>query len=99
MKKIWWIGGAVVVVVLALLVGGPWAYGKFIAEDDAPAAVVSTEGAEAASGSIDGQWTVVAGQGGQPDGSWVHRARDSQRIECDRRRNHWRGERKRGCRG
>lgn len=62
MKKIWWIGGAVVVVVLALLVG-PWAYGKFIAEDDAPAAVVSTEGAEAASGSIDGQWTVVAGQG------------------------------------
>lgn len=62
MKKIWWIGGAVVVVVLALLVG-PWAYGKFIAEDDAPAAVVSTESAEAASGSIDGQWTVVAGQG------------------------------------
>ena len=62
MKKMWWIGGAVVVVVLALLVG-PWAYGKFIAEDDAPAAVVSTEGAEAASGSIDGAWTVVAGQG------------------------------------
>ncbi|MDI9916241.1 YceI family protein [Rhodococcus sp. IEGM 1379] len=62
MKKIWWIGGAVVLIVLGLLVG-PWAYGKFVAEDDAPAAVVSTQGAEAASGSIDGTWTVAAGQG------------------------------------
>lgn len=62
MKKLWWIGGAVVLIVLALLVG-PWAYGKFVAEDDAPAAAVSTEGAQAAVGSIDGNWTVVPGQG------------------------------------
>ncbi|QTJ66458.1 YceI family protein [Rhodococcus sp. ZPP] len=62
MKKLWWaIGGVVAVLVLAVLVG-PWAYGQFIAEDDAPAASVSTEGAEAASGSVDGQWTVVPGE-------------------------------------
>ncbi|MCQ4120376.1 YceI family protein [Rhodococcus tibetensis] len=62
MKKLWLaIGGIVAVVVLAVLVG-PWAYGRFIAEDDAPAASVSTEGAEAASGPVDGQWTVAPGE-------------------------------------
>lgn len=61
MKK-WWIGGAVVVVVvIAGLLAGPWLYGTFIAEDDAPAASVSTSGAQAASGSIDGEWVVGAG--------------------------------------
>ncbi|PTR24128.1 YceI-like domain-containing protein [Rhodococcus sp. OK519] len=62
MKK-WWIVGGVVVVVLAGLLAGPWIYGKFIAEDDAPAASVSTEGAQAASGSIDGEWAVGPGEG------------------------------------
>lgn len=57
----WWIGGAVMLIVLGALVG-PWAYATFIAEDDAPAAVVSAAGAEAATGSIDGTWTVVPGQ-------------------------------------
>ena len=62
MKKWWLIGGAVV-LVLAGLLAGPWIYGKFIAEDDAPAASVSTEGAQAASGSVDGQWAVGPGEG------------------------------------
>lgn len=62
MKKWWIIGGAVVVVLLGVL-AGPWIYGKFIAEDDAPAASVSTEGAQAASGSVDGQWAVGPGEG------------------------------------
>lgn len=61
MKKLWWfLGGGVLIVILAVLVG-PWAYGTFIAEDDAPAASVSIEGARAARGSVDGQWTVTPG--------------------------------------
>lgn len=39
----------------------PWIYGTFIAEDDAPAASVSTSGAEAASGTLVGEWTVTEG--------------------------------------
>ncbi|MGC0366361.1 polyisoprenoid-binding protein YceI [Rhodococcus sp. 27YEA15] len=62
MKKLWWIGGSLIAIVLVLFVG-VWGYGRFFAEDDAPAAVVSTEGAQAASGSIDGTWTVVPGDG------------------------------------
>ncbi|CAM3024969.1 YceI family protein [Prescottella defluvii] len=50
-------------MVLAGLLAGPWIYGEFIAEDDAPAAAVSTEGAQAASGSIDGEWAVGPGEG------------------------------------
>ncbi|AOW93728.1 hypothetical protein BFN03_16655 [Rhodococcus sp. WMMA185] len=62
MKKRWWILGAVVVVILAFLVG-PWVYGTFIVEDDDPAASLSTEGAQAATGTLDGNWTVTAGSG------------------------------------
>ncbi|RVW08623.1 YceI family protein [Prescottella agglutinans] len=62
MKKWWLVGGAVVVVLLAAVLAGPWIYGEFIAEDDAPAASVSTEGAQAASGPVDGQWLVGAGE-------------------------------------
>ncbi|MCA1007266.1 YceI family protein [Rhodococcus hoagii] len=62
MKKWWIIGGAVVVVLLGVL-AGPWIYGQFIAEDDAPAASVSTEGAQAATGSVDGEWAVGPGEG------------------------------------
>ncbi len=62
-KKWWLIGGAVVVVLLAAVLAGPWIYGEFIAEDDAPAASVSTQGARPASGSVDGQWIVSAGEG------------------------------------
>lgn len=63
MTKKWWTVGAIVVVLVALGVTvGPWAYGKFIADSDAPAATVSTSGAQAASiDDIDGTWTVVAG--------------------------------------
>lgn len=60
-KKRWSALGIVVVVALVILVG-PWIYGKIFAEDDAPAATVSTSGAQAAStDGIDGRWTVVAG--------------------------------------
>lgn len=63
MTKKWWIVGAVVVVLVVLGVTvGPWAYGKFFAESDAPAATVSTSGAEAATtDDIDGTWTIVPG--------------------------------------
>ena len=62
MKKSWLIAGAVVVVLVGVLVG-PWMYGTFIAQDDAPAATVSTEGARPASGPVDGQWAVGPGEG------------------------------------
>ncbi|MDJ0396615.1 YceI family protein [Rhodococcus sp. G-MC3] len=63
MKKKWWMVGAIVVVLVALgLTVGPWAYGKFFADSDAPAATVSTSGAQAAStDDIDGTWTIVPG--------------------------------------
>lgn len=62
MTKKWWIVGAVVVLVALGVTVGPWAYGKFFAESDAPAATVSTSGAQAATtDSIDGTWTIVPG--------------------------------------
>lgn len=61
MSKRWWIVGGVVVVAVLALIAGPWVYGNWIAEDDAPAAAVSTEGARAAEVDVDGQWTVVPG--------------------------------------
>lgn len=56
-----WAGAGIVVIALVGFVVGPWVYGTFIAEDDAPAASVSTSGAEAASGTLDGEWAVAAG--------------------------------------
>ncbi|WP_430335802.1 YceI family protein [Rhodococcus sp. ACT016] len=51
------------VLVQVAELAGPWIYGTFIAEDDAPAAAVSTEDAQAATGSVNGQWIVATGQG------------------------------------
>lgn len=61
MSRRWWILGGIVVVALLALVAGPWVYGNWIAEDDAPAASVSTSGAEPATGDINGQWSVFPG--------------------------------------
>ncbi|MEU5844264.1 YceI family protein [Rhodococcus sp. NPDC047139] len=61
MRKLVWALVAVVVVALIGFFVAPWVYGTFVAEDDAPAASVSTEGAQAATGGLDGEWTVVAG--------------------------------------
>ena len=61
MTKRWWIVGGIVVAVVLALVAGPWVYGTWIAADDAPAASVSTDGAQAADGDLSGGWTVVAG--------------------------------------
>ncbi|WP_241387310.1 YceI family protein [Rhodococcus sp. CH91] len=61
MRKLVWALVAVVVVALLGFFVAPWMYGTFIAEDDAPAASVSTEGAQAASGTLDGRWVVVPG--------------------------------------
>lgn len=59
-----WIVGLVVVVVVGVLAWfGPRVYAEYIAEDAAPAATVDTEGAAAAEGDINGDWTVVAGGG------------------------------------
>lgn len=61
MRKIGWSLAAVVVVALLGFFVAPWVYGNFIAEDDAPAAAVSTSGAQAATGALAGTWTVVPG--------------------------------------
>lgn len=61
MRKLAWAGAAIVVVALLGFFVAPWVYGTFVAEDDAPAASVSTSGAQAALGDLDGSWTVTAG--------------------------------------
>lgn len=61
MTKKWWIAGALVVVIALGAYFGPKIYASF-QEDDAPAATVSTEGAQAAStDDLDGTWTIVPG--------------------------------------
>ncbi|MFD4265682.1 YceI family protein [Rhodococcus sp. NPDC058481] len=60
MSKLRWILLGVLALVVALA-AGPWVYGNWIAEDDAPAAAVSTEGATPATGDINGQWSVDPG--------------------------------------
>ncbi|MGB6182451.1 MAG: YceI family protein [Rhodococcus sp. (in: high G+C Gram-positive bacteria)] len=65
MTKKWWITGAVVVVVALLaFVVGPRIYSAIESSD--PAASVSTSGAEAATGTLDGEWTVTAGDEANP---------------------------------
>lgn len=61
MRKVGWAIVAVVVVGLLGFFVAPWVYGTFIAEDDAPAASVSTFGVEAATGELDGEWMVTPG--------------------------------------
>ncbi|MFZ2530200.1 MAG: YceI family protein [Rhodococcus sp. (in: high G+C Gram-positive bacteria)] len=61
MRKIWWSLAAIVVVALLGFFVAPWVYGTFIAEDDAPAASVSTSGAQAATGDLTGSWTIASG--------------------------------------
>ena len=63
MKK-WWIVGAVVVVAVIALFVGPRIYASFESSD--PAATVSTEGARAAEGDLDGEWTVTPGSDSNP---------------------------------
>ncbi len=61
MRKVVW---SIVVLVVVALLGffvAPWVYGTFIAEDDAPAASVSTSGVEAATGVLDGELAVTPG--------------------------------------
>ncbi|MBY6537146.1 YceI family protein [Rhodococcus sp. BP-349] len=65
MKKKWWITGAVVVVLaIVALVVGPRIYSSIESSD--PAASVSTSGAEAATGDLDGEWTVTPGDSANP---------------------------------
>ncbi|GAA4481238.1 hypothetical protein GCM10023094_29000 [Rhodococcus olei] len=61
MSRRWRIIGGIVAVAVLALAAGPWVYGTWIAEDDEPAAAVSTSGARPAEGGVDGQWTVVPG--------------------------------------
>ncbi|WP_435278390.1 YceI family protein [Rhodococcus yananensis] len=61
MRKVGWSIAAIVVVALLGFFVAPWAYGTFIAEDDAPAASVDTSGAQAATIDLGGAWIVTAG--------------------------------------
>lgn len=61
MRKLWWSLAAIVVLVVLGFFVGPWVYGTFVAEDDAPAASVSTSGAQAATGDLAGAWTITPG--------------------------------------
>lgn len=61
MRKLGWSLAAIVVIAVLGFFVAPWVYGNFIAKDDAPAASVSTSGAGAASGDLNGSWTVTAG--------------------------------------
>lgn len=61
MKKLWW-ALAMLVVVAVLAIAAPFLYTSVRGGDDAPAAAVSTEGAEAAAGDLAGTWTVVPGE-------------------------------------
>lgn len=58
-KKLWWILGALVLVVV-VIIAAPIVY-RAVVGDDEPAAAVSTEGADAATGELDGTWVVVPG--------------------------------------
>ncbi|SEK59686.1 YceI family protein [Rhodococcus maanshanensis] len=61
MSRRWWVLGGIAVVAVLAVVAGPWVYGTWIAEDDAPAASVSTSGAQPATGEVNGRWVVDAG--------------------------------------
>lgn len=62
MKKLWWILGALVAVIV-IVIAVPYIYKAVRGGDDAPAAAVSADGAEAATGDLDGTWTLVSGTG------------------------------------
>ncbi|MFN3601695.1 MAG: YceI family protein [Dietzia sp.] len=60
MTKLWWVLGALA-AVLVVVIAAPYLYKAVRGGDDAPAATVSTDGAEAAIGDLDGTWVVVPG--------------------------------------
>ncbi|MDX2357297.1 YceI family protein [Dietzia sp. PP-33] len=60
MRRLPWIIGALVVVIIAVI-ATPYVYKAVRGGDDAPAATVSVDGAEEAIGDLDGTWVVVPG--------------------------------------
>lgn len=60
MRRLPWIIGALVVVIV-VVIAAPYLYRAARGGDDAPAPTVSTDGAEAATGDLDGSWVVVPG--------------------------------------
>ena len=64
MRKLPWILGvmvALIALVVAGVVVGPALYKAARGGDDGPAATVTTDGAEAAVGDLDGSWSVIPG--------------------------------------
>ena len=64
MRKLPWTLGAMVAVIALIVAGvvvGPALYKAARGGDDAPAATVMTDGAEAAVGDLDGSWSVIPG--------------------------------------
>jgi polyisoprenoid-binding protein YceI len=60
MRRLPWIIGALVVVIV-VIIAAPYVYKAARGGDDAPAPSVSTDGAVAARGELDGAWMVVPG--------------------------------------
>ena len=60
MKRLLWIVGIVVVVVVAAVAAGPWVYREFIAGDADPELALPSQ-TQAATTDINGTWTVVPG--------------------------------------
>ncbi|MGH3677639.1 MAG: YceI family protein [Mycobacterium sp.] len=61
MKRLLWIVGIVIVVVVALVAAGPWLYREFIAGEADPELSLPTQ-TQAATTDINGTWTVVPGR-------------------------------------
>ena len=60
MKRLLWIVGIVVVVVVAAVAAGPWVYREFIAGEADPELALPAQ-TQAATTDINGTWTVVPG--------------------------------------
>ena len=60
MKRLAWIVGIVVVVLVAVVAAGPWVYREFIAGEADPELALPSQ-TQAATTDINGTWTVVPG--------------------------------------
>ena len=60
-KRVWWIIAGVVAMIVLVVGVGPWAYAKFLHGDQPDALHLSDDPAAAATGPLDGTWSVSPG--------------------------------------